>query len=77
MSPEPKRILGTAAIVTDLPELGLFAGEVGVVVEQLGDDAFEVEFVNASGRTYGLHTLEAGQLLRLPTQARALNGVTE
>ena len=77
MSPQPTEILDTVALVTDLPELGLFAGEVGVVVEQLGDDAFEVEFVNASGRTYGLHTLEAGQLLRLPTQARALNRVTE
>jgi hypothetical protein len=48
-----------------------------VVVEQLGDDAFEVEFVNASGRTYGVHTLEAGQLLRLHTQARTVNKVTE
>jgi hypothetical protein len=77
MSSQPTQILDTVALGTDLPELGLFAGEAGVVVELLGDDAFEVEFVNASGRTYGLHTLEAGQLLRLPTQARALNSVTE
>ena len=77
MSPQPTQIFDTVARGTALPELGLLAGEVGVVVELLGDDAFEVEFVNASGRTYGLHTLEAGQLLRLPTQARALNGVTE
>jgi len=77
MSAQPTQFLDTVALVTDLPDLGLFAGEVGVVVEQLGDDAFEAEFVNASGRAYGLQTLEAGQLLRLHTQARALNKVTE
>ena len=72
MSPEPKRILGTAAIVTDLPELGLFAGEVGVVAEQLGDDAFEVKFVNASERSHRLHTLEAWQRNQLQTLVSAM-----
>jgi hypothetical protein len=33
---------------------------VGSVVERLGGDVFEVEFVNEAGRTYGLHALEAG-----------------
>ena len=77
MSPQPTQILDTVVLGTDLPELGLFAGEVGVVAEQLGDDAFEVEFVNASGRTYGMHTLKSVQLVRLPTQVRVLNRVTE
>ncbi len=72
MSPQPTQILNTVALVTDLPELGLFAGEVGVVVEQLGDDAFEVEFVDASGRTYGLHTLKSVQLVRLHTRGQSL-----
>ena len=72
MSPQPTQILDTVALVTDLPELGLFAGEVGAIVEQLGKDAFEVEFVDASGRTYGLHTLKSVQLVRLHTQGQSL-----
>ena len=72
MSSQPTQILDTVALVTDLPELGLFVGEVGVVVELLGDDAFEVEFVNASGRTYGVHTLEAWQRNQLQTLVSAM-----
>ena len=66
------QLLDTVALVADLPELGLFAGEVGAIVEQLGKDAFEVEFVDASGRTYGLHTLKSVQLVRLHTQGQSL-----
>ena len=66
------QLLDTVALVADLPELGLFAGEVGAVVEQLGNEAFEVEFVDESGRTYGLHTLKARQLVRLHTQGQSL-----
>jgi len=66
------QLLDTVALVADLPELGLFAGEVGAVVEQLGKDAFEVEFIDESGRTYGLHTLKAEQLVRLHVQGQSL-----
>jgi hypothetical protein len=72
MSPQPTQILDAVALVTDLPELGLFAGEVGAIVEQLGKDALEVEFVDASGRTYGWHTLKSVQLVRLHTQGQSL-----
>jgi hypothetical protein len=67
MSPQPTQILDAVALVTDLPALDLLAGEVGVVAEQLGDDAFEVKFVNASERSHGLHTLEACQRNQLQT----------
>ncbi len=63
-------LLDTVALIRDLPELGLVAGEVGAVVEVLSDDAFEVEFVDESGYTYGLHTLRANQLVALQTQGR-------
>lgn len=66
------QLLDTVALVADLPELGLSAGEVGAIVEQLGKDAFEVEFVDSSGRTYGLHTLKSVQLVRLHTQGQSL-----
>jgi len=56
----------------DVPELGLEAGEVGAVMEILSDDAFEVEFCDESGFTYGLHPLRATQLVRLHTQGHPL-----
>ena len=63
-------LLDTVALIRDVPELGLVAGEVGAVVEVLSDDAYEVEFVDESGYTYGLHTLRANQLVALQTQGR-------
>ena len=60
------------ALDCDVPELGLAAGEVGAVVELLSDDAYEVEFVDDSGYTYGLHTLQAYRLLALHTQGQPL-----
>jgi hypothetical protein len=62
------QLLDTVALVRDLPELGLVAGEVGAVVEVLSVDAFEVEFVDESGHTYGLHTLRANQVVALHTK---------
>jgi Domain of unknown function (DUF4926) len=56
-----------------LPALGLTAGELGAVVEVLGDgDAFEVEFCDNSGQTYGLHTLCASQIIGLHHRGQAL-----
>ena len=66
------QLLDTVALAHDLPELGLIAGEVGAVVEVLSEDSFEVEFCDESGHTYGLHTLEARQLLPLHTQGHPL-----
>ena len=65
-------LLDTVALVRDLPELGLVAGEVGAVVEVLSDDAFEVEFCDESGHTYGLHTLRAPQIVALHTKGHPL-----
>jgi len=65
--------LDTVAMVADVPALGLTAGEVGAVVEVLGDgEAFEVEFCDHSGVTYGLHTLRASQRIALHTRGQAL-----
>jgi hypothetical protein len=71
----PIQLLDTVALISDVPELGLSAGEVGAVVEVLADDAFEVEFCDDSGYIYGLHTLRAGQLVRLHTQGQPLRAV--
>jgi hypothetical protein len=66
------KLLDTVAVVADVPELGLAAGEVGAVVDDLGGNAFEVEFVDPDGTTYGLHTLRANQLVALHTRGESL-----
>lgn len=67
------KLLDTVAVTADLPALGLTAGEVGAVVEVLGDgEAFEVEFCDNAGATYGLYTLRASQLVALHTRGQAL-----
>jgi hypothetical protein len=65
-------LLDTVALVCDVPELGLAAGEVGTVVEVFSQDDFEVEFVDKDGRTYGLHALRANQLVALHVKGHAL-----
>ena len=66
-------LLDTVALLADLPTLGLRAGEVGTVVEILGDgEAYEVEFADNSGITYGLHALKLDQIIALHTRGQAL-----
>jgi Domain of unknown function (DUF4926) len=55
-------LLDTVALTHDLREVGLRRGDLGAIVEIHGPDAFEVEFVAASGRTQALVTLHAEDL---------------
>lgn len=55
----------SVALLEDLPTDGLVRGQVGAVVEALDADHYEVEFVDASGRTYGLATLARDQIMPL------------
>ena len=59
------KLLDTVALIGDHLEAGLRKGDVGAVVELLGQDAYEVEFVAASGRTQALVTLAAGEIRAL------------
>ncbi len=58
-------ILDVVALTEDLPERGLYRGQVGTVVESLAPDVFEVEFSDDEGRAYASLALEASQLLVL------------
>jgi len=50
-------------LTVPLPELGLEAGDVGVVVHVHGQgDAFEVEFLTLDGETVALATLAKDQV---------------
>ncbi|HEX5010285.1 MAG TPA: DUF4926 domain-containing protein [Planctomycetota bacterium] len=56
------KLLGTVVLVRDLPEHGLRTGDLGTLVELLGDDAVEVEFLRASGETKAVVTLPVRDL---------------
>ena len=62
------RLLNVVALTEDLPEKGLLRGQVGTVVEVLGPDAFDVEFVDEAGQTYAQAALRTDQLLLLHFQ---------
>jgi len=62
------KLLDTVALTHDLPTAGLRAGDVGAVVDVLAPDAFEVEFVAASGRTQALVTLGTADIRALGDQ---------
>jgi hypothetical protein len=56
------RELDAVVLARDLPDTGLRAGDLGAIVHVHAPDAFEVEFVTASGKTQALLTLSAGDL---------------
>jgi hypothetical protein len=58
-------ILDVVALTDDLPERGLYKGQVGTVVESLAPSVFEVEFSDEEGRAYASLALEESQLLVL------------
>jgi hypothetical protein len=58
-------LLDTVALTQDMPEVALRRGDVGAVVDLLGPDAYEVEFVAASGRTQALVTVADSQIRAL------------
>jgi hypothetical protein len=57
--------LDVVALTVDLPADGLVAGNVGTIVQVYAPDAYEVEFVDNNGHTYGLVTLTRQQIMRL------------
>ena len=50
-------LLDTVVLTRDIPDVGLRRGDLGAIVEVHAPNAFEVEFVAASGRTQALVTL--------------------
>ncbi len=56
------RLLDTVALTRNIPAAGLCRGDLGAIVEVHAPDAYEVEFVAASGRTQALLTLHTEDL---------------
>ncbi len=52
------RVLDSAILLVDKPELGLKAGDGGTVIRVYGDgEGYEVEFTTLTGQTLGVLTL--------------------
>ena len=61
--------LDVVALLEDKPAEGLVSGQVGTVVEVLAPDVFEVEFLDANGRTIALGEFRRDELLVLRHEA--------
>jgi hypothetical protein len=61
----PVKLLDVVALLDDKPSVGLASGQVGTIVEVLAPDAFEVEFLDAEGRTIALAEFRRNDLLLL------------
>lgn len=59
------KLLDVVALIEDLPELGLYRGQVGTILEEYEPGVFEVEFSNLTGQPYAIETLNASQLMSL------------
>ncbi len=57
--------LDVVALTVDLSDENLVVGNVGTIVHVYAPDTFEVEFVDNDGKTYGLLTLKADQVMLL------------
>lgn len=62
------KLLDTVVLTHDLPDAGLRRGDLGAIVELHSPDAFEVEFVAASGRTLALLTLSSDDVREVGDQ---------
>jgi catabolite regulation protein CreA len=65
------RLLDTVALLKAMPGKNLRIGQVGAVVEILGDDNFEIEFTDKQGRTIALLPLKRTDLLVLQYEMEA------
>jgi hypothetical protein len=61
----PIKLLDVVALTEDLPQEGLYRGQVGTVVEILAPDVYEVEFNDDQGQTYAMKALKDIQLMVL------------
>jgi hypothetical protein len=66
---KPVKLLDVVALLEDKPAHGLVSGQVGTVVEVPAPGVFEVEFLDANGRTIALGEFRREELLLLRHEA--------
>ena len=62
---EDMKELDVVALLRDIPEKTLVAGQVGTIIEILDEDAFEVEFSDNLGKAYAMLSLKKVDLIHL------------
>jgi len=63
--------LDTVATLVDRLDIDLVAGEVGAITTTLAEGVYEVEFIDADGKTYATAAFRSDELLKLHHRARA------
>lgn len=69
MQNAPAKLFDVVALLEDKLSEGLVAGQVGTVVEVFPPNVFEVEFLDASGKTVALTELKRSEMLVLKHEA--------
>lgn len=69
MQNAPVKLLDVVALLDDKPAEGLVAGQVGTIIDVLAPGVFEVEFLDANGKTMALAELKRAELLVLKHEA--------
>lgn len=59
------KLLDIVALLEYLPDIGLYCGQVGTIVEEYEPGVFEVEFSDPTGRAYAIETLTENQFMFL------------
>ena len=59
------KLLDVVATLEDVPAAHLAKGQVGTIVDELGEDVALVEFADLGGATYALEPIPAGKLIAL------------
>ena len=59
------KLLDVVALMEDLPEINLYRGQVGTIVEEYEPGVFEVEFSDNTGKAYAIEMLKESQLMVL------------
>jgi hypothetical protein len=59
------KLLDVVALTEDLPDKGVYRGQVGTIVELLAEGVFLVEFSDNQGHTYAMLSLKNEQLMVL------------
>lgn len=59
------KLLELVATLQDIPEQQVMKGQVGTVIEELGDDHVLVEFAGLDGAAYAITPIPVGQLIQL------------
>jgi hypothetical protein len=59
------KLLDIITLRENLPELNLYRGQVGTIVEEYEPGVFEVEFSDNTGKAYAIETLNEPQLMVL------------